>query len=366
MEGKSLRFVARSSTKFIGIVLVVCLGLLLVSFIVFENAHKQGQMLPKNEAIGVNVDITAMIPGTPYTVAPTAGSNFFDLASRLGINTLRITDIRWETTGIEYSRAEWVQVFDEAQQHHIRIVLLLMDGVQEYSVLQQAHTLLGDYGLARAPALGLIDLYNEPDVSDAHRMMLLNQEAAYAHHVAPAIPLTIGGWKVSIAGQKHKFAWQEPADISKFIHLVNVISAHLYQFDQATQQGIAPQQWTRDYLSAVRLESQNKPILLEEFGASNGLAPTDEATPTGSKQWQACIYRGVLQEVLAEHDQDIIGALAWIIAPRPAIPGAISYERDMTGWSIVLDDGQRILPAASAFSPQSLLASANTDTLSNC
>lgn len=342
----------------------MCIGLLLVSLTVYKYAQKQEQVVPKNEALGVNVDISAMIPDTPYTITPTGGGNFFDLASKLGINTVRITDIRWEMTGVEYSKSDWVQLFAEAHQHHIRIVLLLMDGAQEYSVLQQAHTLLGDYGLAHAPALWLVDLYNEPDVSDPRRMSLLSEEAAYVHQVAPAMPLTIGGWKVKIAGQKHKFDWQEPTDIPRFIHLINIVSAHLYQFDQATQRGISPQQWTQDYLNSVRQESQHKPILLEEFGAANGLAPTDVPTATGSQQWQACIYRGVLQEVIAEYDQGVIGALSWIIAPRPPIPGAISPEKDMTGWAIVLDHGKRILPAAEAFSPQSLSTSA--DSFSSC
>jgi len=69
-----------------------------------------------------------MIPGTPYTVTTASGGNFFDLAAQLGINTLRITDVRWTLTGQERSRAAWRYVFDEAENHHMHIILLLVDG----------------------------------------------------------------------------------------------------------------------------------------------------------------------------------------------------------------------------------------------
>ncbi len=63
-----------------------------------RSAHKP-LWAPSQVAYGVNVDITAMIPGTPYTVTTASGGNFFDLAAQLGINTLRITDVRWTLTG---------------------------------------------------------------------------------------------------------------------------------------------------------------------------------------------------------------------------------------------------------------------------
>ncbi len=260
---------------------------------------------PSQVAYGVNVDITAMIPGTPYTVTTASGGNFFDLAAQLGINTLRITDVRWTLTG---------------------------------------RTLLDHYGLADAPALWLVDLGNEPDLSNPQRMAELREEAAYVHQVAPTVTVTIGGWKSEVLGHPGEFDWQDPADIPKFIDLVNVVSPHLYEFEQGVQRGFTPAQWTQRYLNAVRQEAQGKPILLEEFGASNGLAPTTDPTPTGSPEWQALVYRGVLQEVAAEHDQGVLGAVAWIIAPRPAFPD--DYQGDMTGWAFVLNHGRHLLPAA--------------------
>lgn len=172
------------------------------------------------------------------------------------------------------------------------------------------------------------------------------------HQVVPAVPITIGGWKSQIPGKPGKFNWQDPVDISKFISLVNVVSPHLYEFEEGAQLGYTPQQWTERFLGAVRKEASHKPILLEEFGASNGLSSTNQPIVTGSPEWQASVYRGVLREVSAEYDQGIIGAIAWIIAPRPPWPnpGPGTYEGDMTGWAFVLDHGQRILPAAREFS----------------
>src|SRR6266436_9580660 len=82
---------------------------------------------PSQVAYGVNVDIPAMIPGTPYTVTTASGGNFFDLAAQLGINTLRITNVQWALTGEQYSRAVWRYVFGEAEKYHMNVILLLVD-----------------------------------------------------------------------------------------------------------------------------------------------------------------------------------------------------------------------------------------------
>jgi Cellulase (glycosyl hydrolase family 5) len=299
---------------------------------------------------GVNVDMTAMIPGTPYTITTAGGGNFFDLATQLGINTLRITDVQWEMTGKEYSQSDWHYVFDEAVLHHIRIILLLMGG-GEHTAIEQAHILLDQYHLAYAPALWLVDLANEPDVDDSQQMAAIREEAAYVRQITPGVPLTIGGWKSQIPGQPGQFDWQDQDDIPKFIDLVDVVSPHLYQFEIGSQQGFTPQQWTQRFLSATRLQAGHKPILLGEFGAGNGLAATTGPTPAGSFQWQEYVYQGVLQEVKKEHSQNVIGAVAWMIAPRPGFPpGPDNYEGDMSGWAFVLNQGQRLLPAAKQFS----------------
>jgi hypothetical protein len=305
---------------------------------------------PSQVAYGVNVDMTAMIPRTPYTVMTASGGNFFDLATQLGINTLRITDVQWALTGKEHSRAAWRYVFNEAENHHMNIILILIDGGGGHSAIEHAHTLLDHYGLAHDPALWLIDLDNEPDLSDLQHMAELRAERAYVHKVAPAVPVTIGGWKSKVPGHWW-FDWQDPADVPKFIDLVDVVSPHLYEFEQGVQRGFTPGQWTRRYLNAVRQEAKGKPILLEEFGAGNGLAPTTDPTPTGSPEWQASVYRGVLQEVSAEHDQGVLGAVAWIIAPRPAFPD--DYQGDMTGYAFVLNHSLRLLPAAREFAAAS-------------
>lgn len=297
---------------------------------------------------GVNVDMTAMIPGTPYTITSAAGGNFFDLAMQLGINTIRVTDIQWEHTGQEYPVAMWRYVFSQAESHQMRVILLLSDG-KDHSALQQARTLLGQYGLAQSPALWLVDLYNEPDVSDPQIMNALHEEAAYVHEVAPRTLVTVGGWKSQKPGNPGQYRWQEPADVSSLLGLVDVVSAHLYGFVEGAQRGDTPQRWTQLYLDALRQRVQGKPILLEEFGAGNGSGPgpAGEAQAAGSPGWQASVYCGVLQEVSVEQRQGVIGAVAWIIAPRPAQPG--SKEGDLRGMAFVLANGSHVLPAAQVY-----------------
>jgi endo-1,4-beta-mannosidase len=328
-------------------VLLALLFGLLISSIISAMVIPQQRNLLTNIARGVNVDMAAMIPGTHYTITTVNGGNFFELAARLGINTLRITDMQWEIMGKEYPQSSWRYVFDQAGRYHINVILLLLDG-NGHPGSEQAHTLLDNYGLARMPALWMVDLYNEPDLSDPQLMKALGKEAIYVRQMAPAASVTIGGWKSRVPGHPGEFRWQDPADIPRFLHLVDVVSPHLYEFEQKMLLGFTPQKWTQNFLSAVRRASQHKPILLEEFGASNGLAPTSNATTTGSPEWQASVYRGVFQEVAAEHNQGVIGALAWIMAPRP--PQSDDFQGDMAGWAFVLDHGHRLLSAANEFS----------------
>jgi hypothetical protein len=330
------------------------LGLCLIGSIFAYTIFARQQLLaPANMAYGVNVDMTAMIPNTPYSITIGQGGNFFDLAAQLGIHTLRITDIQWEISGVEYSRATWRYVFDEAERHHLYVILLLEDG-GAYSALQQARILLGRYGLAHASALWLVDLYNEPNLSDPALMSVLQKEAAYVRELAPRVPITIGGWKSEIPDHPGKFDWQDPRDIPKFIKMVDIVSPHLYEFELGARQGLSPRQWTQRFLHAVHQEAQHKSILLEEFGAANGLAPTNYPITTGSPSWQASVYRGVFQETAAEYDQGVIGALAWIIAPRPTWSYPHNYEKNMVGWAFVLNQGRHLLPAAREFSAAAL------------
>ena len=329
------------------LLLAVLLGLLAISSSSCGILRSQQQVGLVTATRGVNADISSMLPDTPYSITTTRGGNFFDLAVQLGINTLRITDVQWEMTGKEYSQSAWQYVFDEAARHHIHVILLLLDGTG-HTASQQAHTLLGTYGLARSPALWMVDLYNEPDLSDSQLMATLHNEATYVRQIAPSAYVTIGGWKSQVPGVPGEFDWEDPADIPRLIHLVDVVSPHLYGFDQKALFGSTPQSLTRDYLGAVYRGSQGKPILLEEFGVSNGLAPTTSATATGSIAWQASVYRAVLHEVAAEHNRGVIGAVAWIMAPRPAWPR--DPQGDMTGWAFVLDHGHRLLAAANEFS----------------
>src|SRR5438105_15433157 len=96
------------------ILLVLLLGLFFMSMAAGVSIHKSVQTPSPSPkvAYGVNVDMTAMISDTPYTITTASGGNFFDLAKQLDINTLRITDVQWEMTGEEYSQAIWHSVFD--------------------------------------------------------------------------------------------------------------------------------------------------------------------------------------------------------------------------------------------------------------
>ncbi len=66
---------------------------------------------------------SAQAPGvTAKTILLGQSAAFSGPAAQLGINTLHITDIQWETTGKEYSRTLWRYVFDQADHHHMHII----------------------------------------------------------------------------------------------------------------------------------------------------------------------------------------------------------------------------------------------------
>jgi hypothetical protein len=286
---------------------------------------------------GVNVDVGSLIPGTRYTITAPDGGDFFDLARQLNIKVIRITDSREATTGAQYTAAQWQHVYARAAATGVKIIQLMVSRAQERLLLQT-------YGLATSAALWMADLRNEPTINDPTVLSALKAQAAYTHRVAPGIPVTIGGWKVATSGGH--YIWQRPSDLSLIVGIVDVVSPHLFGFTQHLLNGVTPEQRTRTYLDNIRQHANGKPLFLEEWGASNGLARAlGAAEVQGTQKTQATIYRGVLQGVDAERSDGVLGSTSWIFSPRyPRIRGG-----DQTGWSIVLHNGAQELPAATAF-----------------
>jgi hypothetical protein len=290
---------------------------------------------------GVTVDVSSLIPGTPYTITAPGGGDFFHLARQLNIKVIRITDSRWVTTGAEYTAAQWRHVYARAAATGVKIIQLMDSQAQERLLLQT-------YGLARSPALWMVDLQNEPTINDPTVLSALKAQAAYTHRVAPGIPVTIGGWKVATSGGRFRFIWQRPSDLSLIIGIVDVVSPHLFTFTRHLLNGVTPEHVMHTYLDNIRRYADGKPVFLEEWGASNGLAPARGAAEVqGTVKTQAAIYRDVLQEVDAERSDGVLGSTSWIFSPR--YPRVGSPDGDQTGWSIVLHNGAQELPAATAF-----------------
>ena len=286
---------------------------------------------------GVTVDVSSLIPGTPYTIRAPGGGDFFDMARQLNIKVIRIGDSRWITTGAEYTAAQWQHVYARAAANGIKIIQLMQSQAQERLLLQT-------YGLATSPALWMVDLQNEPTINDPTVLSALKAQAAYTHRVAPGIPVTIGGWKVATSGRL--LVWQRPSDLSLIVGIVDVVSPHLFGLTHHLLNGVSPEQRTRTYLDTIRQYANGKPVFLEEWGASNGLGGALGAGEVqGTQKTQATIYRGVLQAVDADRCDGVLGSTSWIFSSRyPFVRGG-----DQTGWSIVLHNGAQVLPAATAF-----------------
>lgn len=278
--------------------------------------------------LGANVDMMNMLPGTPYTIKTATGGDFFDQALQLGINTIRITDTQSNLGGAQYSQTQWQQVMNRALQTHMHVILLTQN-------LSREKLLLGTYGLTKSPALWMIDVENEPDVCGS--ISGLQQEITYAHQVAPGIPATIGGWK---CGNN----WQNPADLTKIISIVDIVAAHKYGFTTAFHGGTPAQTYAKQEFSALRQYAQGKKIFLEEFGANNGQGATGNDA-AGTPQTQAQIYQGVFREIAAEKGQGVIGATAWSYSTRKTG----TAENSDLPWAFVLQNGAQLLPAAQTF-----------------
>src|SRR5581483_2528826 len=94
---------------------------------------------------------------------------------------------------------------------------------------------------------------------------------------------------------------------------------------------------TKYLVDQVRQGTGDKPILIEEFGAGNGMAITDQET-LGSQGLQANVYANVYQAVLDNQQADnLLGTVAYELYPR---------DFSTNGWNIIANNGNTLYPAA--------------------
>jgi hypothetical protein len=183
-----------------------------------------------------------------------------------------------------------------------------------------------------------VDLYNEPSVTNANVTTLANAaeriKAAY-----PDTRVTVGWWGVATnVDNKTTYIWTDYAAGKNFDSFIDFYSIHMYGFDKKTS-GVFPDPYnfTKTFITSVKNQLQTtKPILIEEFGAANGEAVSDQET-IGSPELQANTLNGVYQALTDMQDKQILGTVAYQTQTRTSSPDA---------WALMKNHGSYLFPAA--------------------
>jgi hypothetical protein len=319
-------------------------------------AYVYKKLHPK-QYFGVNVDIGQLIPDSKYYITNSKGEDLIDIAHDLGINVFRIDNSDPPNINNQeiptYTKAQWYEVLQKMNQNGISAILLTetsstklsftptslnssyLQFVKNYIINPQVCNNTDVYG---------IDLVNEPAINQQN-LEILKKAANMIKKFCPETKITVGGWKTDTftkdAQGNEYYIYNDPSSGSSLSSIVDFYSVHIYHFEQPINGNYTdPYSLTQSYLNQIKNYSGNMPILIEEFGAPNGDAISDQTT-IGSPQLQANTYAGVFRAV-----HDMAG---------DKILGAISYEFYQRGyhpetWNILKDNGNYIFPAANYFS----------------
>jgi hypothetical protein len=297
--------------------------------------------------------MSQILPTSQHYIVNSKGQDLIDIAANLGVNLIRVTNGQRSFQNNEdsvYTENQWNQVLGKMQRKGIRAIILIEvasnngdyytpDIRPVYLHLVQEYL---DSGVFSNSDVYAVDIKNEPLLTNLNINML---EAAHAMIKAkyPHLKQTIGWW----AGDKspedpynpNNYNWSDFAGGQRIANIVDFFSIHMYGGLDSNNSGLGlnPDLKTKLFIAQVENGLQTtKPILIEEFGETNGDAVSDQDT-IGSPQLQANIYQGVYQALKEMHKPQIIGAVAYDFYSRDQYPDA---------WSIVKNNGDYLFPAA--------------------
>lgn len=299
---------------------------------------------------GVNVEMSQLLPASQNYIVNDDGEDLIDIAFRLGITMFRITNGTYAFSNSEgiYSKEQWESVLDKMHDKNIQALILIESPTiyqsnisAEYLDFVQVYVM--DSGVLLHPAVFGVDLYNEPVVNDKN-IEILRTAAERIRSRYPETRLTVGWWAVDI-GEKDEnneaiLNWDAYSEGRVFEDFIDFYSLHMYGFDDNENflhKYPDPYVFTRNFITQIKgnLQTQ-KPLLIEEFGAANGDAVSDQGT-VGSPELQANTYAGVYQALRDLKDPQLLGALSYQFYQRADAPDA---------WAILKDKGNYLYPAA--------------------
>jgi hypothetical protein len=308
---------------------------------------------PKNLLYGSNIDMSQLLPTSPYYVKNSQGEDFIDIAHRLGINVLRISSVlqafSYQTPDVIYTKDQWDMVLNKMNKDGIKAIILAethtsrkefySDEIPDtFLPLVQKYVI--DSNVGDNPDVYAFDLKNEPALDD-HNLAIMKQEAAMIKQRYPKILLTVGGWKAPTGtldtNGKPVYRWNEAPDAQIVSSFVDFYSPHIYGFDRAVHNPLTTLQgMIKGYLNAIELVPTKKPILFSEFGSANGDSVSDQQT-VGSPELQANTYYAMYQTINTYEQSNVLGSVGYVLYSRNQYPDA---------WAILKNKGDYIYPAA--------------------
>src|SRR5690349_19290161 len=93
-----------------------------------------------SQYIGATVDMSQILPESQYYIKNNNGEDLIDLAHRLGMNTLRITNITSPIDGqivTSYTKKQWSEVLKKMQNDHMYAVILVESNSQDSEFFNQ-------------------------------------------------------------------------------------------------------------------------------------------------------------------------------------------------------------------------------------
>lgn len=318
------------------------------------NFQNNNQLAVSNNKLifGSNIDMSELLPTSPYYITNSNGEDLIDISHSLGINMFRIssdlTSFPNQNPDAIYTQAQWNTVLNKMKAEGIKAEIIaethsLDKNVYNDEISSDYMNLFNKYIIESSVGdnsdVYAIDMYNEPTL-DSHNLTMLAEERDMIKKRYPNMLVTVGGWKVetnqSGPDGKPVYRWNDPRDAKLLENIVDFYSPHIYGFDVEEQNQFPnPNNVITSYLNALENDTDNKSILINEFGAANGDSVSDQQT-IGNKELQANVYYSMYQTLESGKYKNILGSISYVLYSRNQFPDA---------WSIVKNKGDYIYPA---------------------
>ncbi|HSW89023.1 MAG TPA: cellulase family glycosylhydrolase [Candidatus Saccharimonadales bacterium] len=302
---------------------------------------------------GSNIDMSQLLPSSPYYIKNSKGEDLIDISHKLGITMLRISSVLQafpnQTPDMIYTKEQWDTVLNKMNKYDMKAIIIaetystnkkLYTDVISDDFLVQMKKYIIDSNVGSNSAVYAIDMRNEPVLS-THNLAMIDEEKTLIKQKYPNMQVTVGGWKAETEtadkNGKPIYRWNDAQDAQLLRSMVDFYSPHIYGFDQASDNSVAHlTAMVKGYLDTIETTANNKPILFSEFGSANGDSVSDQQT-VGSKELQANTYYAMYKTLKEYEKANILGSVGYVLYSRNQFPDS---------WAILKDKGDYLYPAA--------------------